>query len=78
MRKYMLISAGCAECRWDTTDPLVTAKLFDTLEEAKEASWMKDPEWKEHPQGGWFAVSGQGDDWILEVTAGVSLKPLKE
>ncbi|HEY5443374.1 MAG TPA: hypothetical protein VIJ87_02675 [Pyrinomonadaceae bacterium] len=64
--KYLLISCGCAECNFGG-NPLIEAELFDTLEDAKSNSWIKNREWKEHPQGGWYLSSGQGDDWIIEV-----------
>lgn len=75
--KYLLISAGCAECR-SGDEPLIEASIFDTLEEAKENSWLSKREWREHPQGGWYVNSGQGDDWIIEVPDTLEMKPFKE
>ena len=67
-KKYMLISCGCAECRGFYDDCLIeVVGIFDTIEEAKDASWIKQHLWKDHPQGGVYANSGQGDDWILPV-----------
>ena len=72
--KYLLISCGCAECQGVGQGPLIEAELFETLEEAQSASWMKNREWKEHPQGGLYKSSGQGDDWILPVPDDLELK----
>lgn len=72
--KYLLISCGCAECMCGVPEPLIDARLFDTLEEAKDASWIKNREWEEHPQGGLFVRSGQGDDWVLPVPDDFVLK----
>lgn len=66
---YMLITAGCAECRgWDE-EPLVEVKgPFDTAEEAKAAGWSPWPDkrsWEDHPQGGWIEHHNQGANWVL-------------
>lgn len=70
--KYILIQAGCAECRFGLTEPLIQiSKLFDTPEEAKADAWQAQRgqtiTWTEHQQGGWFHADGQGDDWVLPV-----------
>lgn len=69
--KYLLISAGCAECRFDTTDPLIKVQgPFDTVEEAKAATGFTHPQtWIEHPDGGWFSGDGQGDDYVYPISA---------
>lgn len=76
--KYLLISCGCAECSSFDDGPLIEMSLHDTFEEAKANSWLKDKEWREHPQGGMYVMSGQGDDWILEVPDTFVVKPVKK
>lgn len=67
--KYLLIQAGCAECRWDSSKPLITKEgPFDTFDEAVEASEAPSgTKWLDHPEGGWFHGDGEGDDWILPI-----------
>lgn len=76
--KFLLISTACAECASPADGPLVEAKLFDTLEEAKANSWIKNREWHLHPQGGHYISSGQGDDWVLQVPWNFVLRKDKE
>lgn len=74
--KYILITAACAECR-SYPDPLMEIEgPFDTVEEAKNAAWsnIHNPDWREHPQGGWFNADGQGDDWVLPVPDNYEVK----
>jgi hypothetical protein len=71
---FLLLTAGCAECRWGD-DPLIEARgPFETREEAQAASWLRDRPWADHPQGGWYARDGQGDHWVLPVPDGVLVR----
>lgn len=71
--KYLLIQAGCAECRFGLDESIISFEgPFDSLEEAKVASMNPEGPWRDHPEGGIFAADGQGDDWII------SLEDLKE
>lgn len=77
--KYLLISCGCAECNFGSEPLIEVTGPFDTIEEAKNESWLKEREWRDHPQGGFYASSGQGDDWILPVPDNMlKFNPIRE
>ena len=76
--KYLVISTGCAECLSGLGKPLIIAQgPFDTLEDAKRDS--PNQTWVEHPQGGLYVQSGQGEEWIVPVPDNVeTFKPYEE
>jgi hypothetical protein len=75
------VDAGCAECYHASSEyPLIEARVFETVEEAKahyeSLTWINDPDWKPHPQGGDHIIHGQGSIWLMP--AATELKEPKE
>jgi hypothetical protein len=64
-----LIVTGCAECESGMGAPLMEAHTFTDDDAARawvaEQKWMAGGEWTDHPQGGTYTQSGQGEAWLL-------------
>jgi hypothetical protein len=65
MKKFIVMSAGCAECG---DRPLITIEGgADTLEEAKALSGITMEEWIPHEQGGVYQQYGSGSVWVIPI-----------
>ena len=66
---FLVIDAGCAECRFDHDETILgISGPYDTVEAAKaELTGFDNSTWREHPNGGWFVGYGSGEVWIIPI-----------
>lgn len=65
MKKFIVISAGCAECG---DRPLMEIEgSADTLEEGKALASVKLEGWHSHEQGGVYQQYGSGAVWVIPI-----------
>lgn len=67
--RCVLINIGCAECRGTWDEPLVNELLFFDNIDAAQAHVGGNRRWHTHPVDGVFCGEGDGDYWIVPVTA---------